>query len=125
VRELGADEVIDYRTTSFWEKVRDVDLVLDLVGGDALARSWQVLANSGRIVSVAAPDIAAQTPPGQRGIWLQMRVDAKRLAEIAQRIASGELRVNVSEVVALDDAAAAIERNKTGHGPGKAVIEFR
>jgi N-ethylmaleimide reductase len=125
VRELGADEVIDYRTASFWEKVRNVDLVLDLVGGATLSRSWQVLADGGRIVSVAAPDIASQTPAGRRGLWLQMRVDAKRLAEIAQQVASGEFRVNVSEVVALDDAAQAIERNKTGHGPGKAVVKFR
>jgi N-ethylmaleimide reductase len=124
LRGLGADEVIDYRTASFWALTRDVDLVLDLVGGAALANSWQVLADAGRIVSTAAPDIAAQTPPGNRGTWFQMRPDAALLAEIVEMVEQGAVRVEVSEVAGLSDATAAIERNKTGHGPGKAVIVF-
>ena len=79
----------------------------------------------GRIVSTAAPEIATQTPPGKRGVWFQMRVDAQRLAELAEDVARGDLQVTVSEIVELSEAAAAIERNKTGHGPGKAVIKFR
>ncbi|QIE25577.1 L-threonine 3-dehydrogenase (plasmid) [Caballeronia sp. SBC1] len=124
LRGLGADEVIDYRTSSFWERAKDVDLVLDLVGGAVLANSWQVLADTGRIVSAAAPDIEAQTPAGKRGIWFQMRPDAAQLAEIVGLVDQGGVKVEVSEVAALGDATAAIERNKTGHGPGKAVILF-
>lgn len=124
LRGLGADEVIDYRTSSFWNRSTDIDLVLDLVGGSALAESWQVLAGTGRIVSTAAPDIAAQTPSGKRGIWFQMRPDAAQLAEIVDMVDQGAVKVEVSEVAALSNAAAAIERNKTGHGPGKAVIVF-
>lgn len=124
LRGLGADEVIDYRTSSFWELIKDIDLVLDLVGGEALANSWQVLADAGRIVSTAAPDIAAQTPSGKRGIWFQMRPDAALLAEIVEMADQGAVKVEVSEVAKLSDATAAIERNKTGHGPGKAVIVF-
>jgi N-ethylmaleimide reductase len=68
LRNLGADEVIDYRITAFWEVVQNVDLVLDLVGGPALTGSWPIVAEHGRIVSTAAPEIATQTPPGKRGI---------------------------------------------------------
>jgi len=124
LRGLGADEVIDYRTSSFWERTGDIDLVLDLVGGAVLANSWQVLADAGRIVSAAAPDVTAQTPPGKHGIWFQMRPDAAQLAEIVGMIDQGAVKVEVSEAAGLSDATAAIERNKTGHGPGKTVILF-
>lgn len=124
LRGLGADQVIDYRTTAFADVVHDVDLVLDLVGGDVLTDSWRVLAANGRIVSVAAPDIEARAPAGQRGIWLQMQPDMKALAGIAQRVERGELSANVSEVASVNSAADAIERNKRGHGPGKTVIQF-
>jgi N-ethylmaleimide reductase len=98
--------------------------VLDLVGGAALANSWQVLSDAGKIVSAAAPDIAAHTPPGKLGIWFQMRPDAAHLAEIVEMVDQGAVKVEVSEAAGLSDATAAIERNKTGHGPGKAVIVF-
>src|SRR5471032_1779787 len=125
LRGLGADEVIDYRTSSFWERTKDIDLVLDLVGGSALANSWRVITDTGKIVSTTAPDIAAQTPQGKRGIWFQMRPDAAQLAEIVGMVDQGAVKVEVSEVARLSDATAAIERNKTGHGPGKAVIVFQ
>src|SRR5512146_42018 len=51
VRELGADEVIDYTTTRFEEVVHGVDLVFDMVGGDTLQRSWQVIRPGGMLVS--------------------------------------------------------------------------
>lgn len=101
LRELGADEVIDYRTTPFWEVARNVDLVLDLVGGPALTGSWPIVAEQGRIVSTAAPEIATQTPTGKRGVWFQMRTDAAKLAEIAREVAQGNLRAEVSEIVDL------------------------
>lgn len=125
LRDLGADEVIDYRTSAFWEVARNVDLVLDLVGGEALTQSWQILSKDGAIVSTAAPEIMAQTPTDKRGVWFQMQPDADKLAEVAGLVALGELKAHISEVVELDHAAAAIERNKTGHGPGKTVIRFR
>lgn len=124
LRALGADEVIDYRSHAFWEMVHDVDLVLDLVGGATLAHSWQVLADNGSIVSTAAPEITATTPAGKRGVWFQMRPDSARLAEIAALVAHGELSVEISEIASFNETAAVIERNKTGHGPGKAVITF-
>lgn len=125
VRALGADQVIDYRSGNFWEHVMDAALVLDLVGGATLADSWQVLANGGMIVSTAAPEIMAQIPAGKRGAWLMMRPDGRQLGDIAAWIAAGEIKSRISEVVELADAAAAIERNKTGHGAGKAVIKFQ
>ncbi|RFP11186.1 MULTISPECIES: zinc-binding dehydrogenase [unclassified Duganella] len=124
LRSLGADEVIDYKTTRFNDVAKNVDLVFDLVGGETLDRSWQVLSPQGRIVSVAAPDIAQRVPDGRRGSWHAMHPDGALLARIAAQVVSGELTVVVSEVVTTEQAAAAIERNKTGHGAGKTVVRF-
>ena len=125
LRALGADEVIDYRTSDFWKLTSQMDLVLDLVGGATLAHSWQVLAENGRIVSTAAPEIMATTPQGKRGVWFQLQPDAEKLTEIANLVARGDLTVEVSEVADFTETAAVMERNKTGHGPGKAVVTFR
>ena len=124
LRGLGAESVIDYRQSAFWEHISQVDLVLDLVGGATLANSWQVLAEHGRVVSTAAPEILATAPAGKLARWFQMRVDTDQLSELADLLAKGELKSAVSEVAELSEAGAVIERNKTGHALGKAVISF-
>jgi NADPH:quinone reductase-like Zn-dependent oxidoreductase len=124
LRALGAHEVIDYRTTDFWKAINHVDLVLDLVGGTTLTNSWQVLTDNGRIVSAAAPEVMANVPQGKRGVWFQMRPDSEKLAEVAAMVARGDLSVEISEIADFAETSAVIERNKTGHGPGKAVITF-
>lgn len=124
LRRLGADEVIDYQAVRFEETVKNVDLVLDLVGGETLSRSWQVLSPKGRIFTTAAPDIAAQLAEGRRGGWFRMRADGAQLAEIAGKVATGDLTVVIDEVLTAEQASEAIERNKQGHGAGKTVIRF-
>ena len=121
---LGADEVIDYRARRFEERARDFDLVLDLVGGDTLDRSWQVLTPDGAVVSTAVPDIAARTPAGRRGLWFSMQPDAERLSQIAQQVAEGRLRSTIAEIVDVASLPAAVERTRTGHAPGKIVADF-
>ena len=79
VRSLGAAHVIDYRSERFESVARDIDLVLDYVGGDVLDRSWQVLAKDGAIVGTSSPDILARTPPGRRGLWFMNKADAPLL----------------------------------------------
>nr|WP_253273781.1 NADP-dependent oxidoreductase [Collimonas arenae] len=124
LRSLGADEVVDYQESAFWERAADIDLVLDLVGGATLQRSWDVLSAKGRIVSTAAPEIVAAIPAGKRGSWFAMRPDSVQLARFAEQVAQGKLQVLMDDVVAVAQAAAAIEKNKTGHGAGKTVILF-
>jgi NADPH:quinone reductase-like Zn-dependent oxidoreductase len=84
VLALGAETVIDYHAEKFEERVRDVDLVLDLVGGDVPARSWAVLVPAGALVSTVVPDVAAHAPEGRRGVFLMMHPDADALAEMAK-----------------------------------------
>jgi NADPH:quinone reductase-like Zn-dependent oxidoreductase/quercetin dioxygenase-like cupin family protein len=124
VLALGADVVIDYRAERFEERAAAVDLVLDLVGGETLDRSWSVLAPHGVVVSTAAPDVASRAPEGRRGVWLMMRPDAEQLARLADDVARGALRSTIAEVAPLSGLAAAIERNRTGHAPGKIVLDL-
>lgn len=121
---LGADHAIDYESGQFEAVLKDIDLVLDYVGGDVLARSWQVLSADGAIVSTASPAILANTPAGRRGLWFMNTPDAARLQQIAQDVAQGRLQSRIDAVVPFDDLPAAIERNRTRPQLGKTVVSF-
>jgi len=124
LRDLGADEVIDYRATKFEEAVRGVDVVLDTLGGDTQQRSWQVLKKGGILVttlSIASPEAAAQH--GVRGQGFRARPDAAQLAEIAILIDAGQLKPAITMVLPLAKAAQAHEMSQAGHGRGKIVLQ--
>ena len=123
-RSLGAEHVIDYQTQRFEEVAREIDLVLDYVGGEVLDRSWQVLTTTGAIVGTSSPDILARTPAGRRGLWFMSKPDAALLERLAAEVASGQLKSKVSEVVGFKDIPAAIERNRTDSRTGKVVADF-
>lgn len=124
VRSLGANPVIDYRTERFESMARDIDLVLDYVGGDVLDRSWQVLKKDGAIVGTSSPDILARTPPGRRGLWFMNKPDTALLERLAAEVAQGTLISKLGEVVGFDDIPVAIERNRTAARIGKVVADF-
>lgn len=124
VRSLGADHVIAYDREQFESSIRDIDLVLDYVGGDVLARSWSVLAEDGAIVSTASPAILANTPAGRRGLWFMNSPDTARLQAIADDVANGRLHSKVAATVRFDELPAAIERNRTQPQVGKTVADF-
>ena len=124
VRGLGADHVIDHQTERFEDIAKDIDLVLDYVGGDVLDRSWQVLTPTGAIVGTSSPDILARTPAGRRGLWFMNKADTALLETLAADVAAGTLKSLVSEVVGFNDIPAAIERNRTASRTGKVVADF-
>ena len=124
VHGLGADHVIDYQTERFEDVARDIDLVLDYVGGEVLDRSWQVLAKDGAIIGTTSPDILARTPAGRRGLWFMNKPDSALLERLASEIAQGTLKSKLGEVVGFKDIPAAIERNRTDARIGKVVADF-
>jgi NADPH:quinone reductase-like Zn-dependent oxidoreductase len=124
VHRLGADHIIDYQSQRFEDVVRDIDLVLDYVGGEVLDRSWQVLAQNGVIVSTSSPDILARTPANRRGLWFMNKPDPELLETLAKEIANGTLQSKISEVVGFADIPKAIERNRTASRAGKVVADF-
>ncbi len=122
VRRLGAHEVIDYRKTRFEDMVRDVDVVFDAVGGDALARSWSVLKPGGKLVTVAAGGAHAGEQR-VRDAFMLVRADGSQLAEIGSLIDAGELRPFVAGVFPLAEARAAYARAEQGGKRGKVAVQ--
>jgi NADPH:quinone reductase-like Zn-dependent oxidoreductase len=123
VRSLGADEVVDYTKTRFEDAVHDVDVVLDLVGGDTAERSWKTLKKGGILVSiVSTPSAEAAAKHGARAGYVFVQPSADQLASIATMIDAGKLRTNVSKVLPLAQAREAHELSESRHVRGKIVL---
>jgi NADPH:quinone reductase-like Zn-dependent oxidoreductase len=123
VRELGADDVVDYKQKPFEEQVRDVDVVLDLIGGETQQRSWRVLKKGGVLVStlgVSSPETAAKH--GAQGKAVFRRFDKGQLTQIGKLIDAGQVKVVVQTVLPLAEARHAHEISQAGQARGKIVL---
>jgi NADPH:quinone reductase-like Zn-dependent oxidoreductase len=124
LKELGADVAIDYTKQKFEDVAKDVDVVLDSVGEDTLARSYAVVKKGGFIVSlVARPDRAELEKRGIRGAALNVEPNSDELAEIGNLIDEGKIKVIVSHTFPLSEAIKAQEQVATGHTRGKIVLK--
>src|SRR3954467_26917 len=115
VRQLRAAEVIDYRKTKFEEVARDVDVVLDTIGGDTQDRSWKVLKRGGVLVSLVQPPSPEKLPQGVQGFFIRQKSNGEQLGTIAELVASGKVKVNVETVLPLRDARKAQDLSQKGH----------
>ena len=124
LRELGANEIIDYTTTRFEEVVHDVDLVFDLVGGDTLERSWQVVKPGGVLVSVVSPQPSFEEAKvhGVRPVWFVVEPNRAQLIQIGALIDAGRIRPIIETVLPLSQASQAYEQGARGHTRGKIVL---
>ena len=124
LRQIGADVAIDYRSQKFEEIAKDVDVVLDTVGGDTQSRSWGVLKKDGILVSIVggASQQKAQEA-GVRAAGVLVRVNADDLTQIAKLMDDGKLKAIVSHELPLADAAKAQELSETHHTRGKIVLK--
>ena len=124
LRELGVDELIDYEKTRFDDAVRDMDAVLDTIGGDTQQRSWKVLKRGGILVSIAGrPSREEAAKYGVRAEFLAAQTSSSQLAEIAQLVDSGQIRPIVETVLPLSEARHAQEISESGHARGKIVLK--
>jgi len=124
LKQLGVDQPIDYTKTKFEETVKDVDVVLDAVRGDTLARSYGVVKKGGIIVSITAmPDQAECEKRGIRGKVIMAHPDAKVLEELAKLIEAKKIRPIVSLTLPLAEAAKAHQQIETAHTRGKVVLK--
>jgi len=123
ITSLGATEVIDYRETSFTEVARDIDLVVDTIGGATQRDSWSVLKPGGLLVSlVSPPDRNCPQAESRRGVYLFIEPDAAVLDALAALVDGGELRPVVGAEFALADAARAHELSRSGRARGKIAL---
>ena len=124
LKQLGADVAIDYTKQNFENIAKDVDVVLDSIGKDTLARSYGVMKKGGIIVSlVARPDPAEPAKHGIRGEALSVDPNSDELSEIGKLIDEKKINVIVSQTFPLSEARKAQEQVATGHTRGKIVLK--
>lgn len=122
---LGANQLIDYHLQPFEQVVSGVDVVLDLIGGETQARSWQVLKPGGVLVSpVSAPDPELGRVHAVQTKHFATRPDGSQLSVIAELFDAGSLTIEV-ETFALSQARHAVEKSMAGHTRGKIVLDTR
>jgi len=122
VAELGADEVIDYKTSRFEQETQKVDVVFDTVGGETLERSWQMLNPSGRLVTVAAGTASHRA----KDAFFIVEPNQAQLVEVAKLLDAGSLKAFVGAIVPLEEAAAAYGGAVPGkRGLGKLAVSIR
>lgn len=126
LRGLGADELIDYRQTDFAEAVRDVDVVLDTIGGEYVQRSLRTLRKGGILVTLL-PRGAKELPGeaeklGVRATEMLVDADQYGMRALADLVEAGSLRATIAGTFPLADAARAHELGDTGRTTGKLVL---
>lgn len=150
VRSLGADEVVDYKKQEFEEVLRDYDVVLGTVRGDALQKSLRILKPKGVIVSlIGPPDAAFARARGMNSfmvfvMWLLSwkmihrakkqgikysflfaRSDGEQLAEIAELLKAGTIRPVIDKTFPFDQAKEALAYLEKGRAKGKVVVQIK
>ncbi|GGP76647.1 NADP-dependent oxidoreductase [Saccharothrix coeruleofusca] len=129
LRELGADELIDYRTTDFAEAVGEVDVVLDTLAGEVRTRSLDVLRKGGVLVSILAgdddADVRKAAELGVRFEGMLVEADHAGMRAIAELVEQGKLRVHIEASFPLAEAAKAHAQAETGRTTGKIVLVVR
>ena len=123
--QLGADEPIDYHAGGFETRVGKVDAVFDAVGGATLARSWDVLAPNGRLVTIAADSEGTPDERTKKAFFI-VEPNGGQLAQIAHLLAAGELRCFVGAEVPFASASAVYQDTLPRRDqPGKVVVSFQ
>ena len=126
LKELGADVPIDYKTQKFEDIAKDVDVVIDAVGGETLRRSYPIVKKGGIIVSLSDNVEKAQLEKyGIRGMTEVVQNSGDELAQIAKLIDAKKIKVVVSETFPLADASKAEAKADLGHTRGKIVLKVR
>jgi len=124
LKELGADVAIDYTKQKFEDIAKDVDVVLDSVGKDTLARSYGVVKKGGFIATlVSRVDQAELDKHGIRGASISVTPDSAELVEIGKLIDAKKIKVIVSQTFPLAEAAKAQAQADTHHTRGKIVLQ--
>ncbi|MFD8483094.1 NADP-dependent oxidoreductase [Kitasatospora sp. NPDC059673] len=126
LRGIGVDEPVDYRSTDFAEAVRDIDVVLDTIGGEYQLRSLRTLRPGGLLVSILPVPFEGLAEEaerlGVRTAMMLVEADHAGLAAIADLAERGLLRAEIAETFPLEEAAKAHALGDTGRTTGKLVL---
>ncbi len=123
VKQLGADEVIDYKSEDFAAKLKDYDAVFDTVGGDDFNKALSILKKGGVAVSMIAPaDETKLAELGVTAITQSTHVTTAKLDELRQLIDAGVVTPQIGKVYPLADIQSAFETRESGKVHGKVVV---
>lgn len=126
LRDLGADEFIDYTKAAPEDTVRDIDLVIDTVGGPASSRFLRVLKRGGALFPVFPLGFSGGEDAEKLGVRVsatQVRSSGSQLSEVGRLLDDGTIRVVIDSIYSLADARKAHERASVGHIQGKIVLK--
>lgn len=125
VEHLGADQVIDYKNENFEDQIQGIDAVLDTVGGRTQERSFQVLKNGGRLISlVQPPDQQLAVKTAVRAAMVFGRTDTASLRESLELVNSEAIQIAIEQVFPLVDAITALKTSKKGGRTGKILLKL-
>ncbi len=126
VKSLGADEVIDYKNQKFEDTVKEYDAVYDLVGGETFTRSYAVLKQGGKLVTMAAqPDEELAKQYNVEAIGQYTVVNTERLNKLSELINDGVITIHIEKTFPLDESANALVYLRNTPPKGKVVIEVK
>lgn len=126
VRDLGADEFVDYTRQPFEEVVKDMDVVFDTIGGDTLEQAFKTLKKGSFLVS------AVETPSEEKAKEFDIKVaqllffqpSAQQLTEINRLIEAGKLKIHVETVLPLPEVKKAHQLSQSRRTRGKIVLQI-
>lgn len=123
LKSLGVDDIIDYKSEHFERMCGDLDVVIDPIGGDTQARSWQVLRKGGLLINLLGEiDEITARKAGVRGQAFGMEYDTEDLRQIAALVEQGLIKAHVAQVLPLAEARKALDLNQKNQSHGKIVL---
>ena len=126
IKAIGADEAIDYTEGDFSEKVKDVDVLLDTVGGDTLSKAYEMVKRGGKLISLTGPtDKAAADKYGIDAQYLSVPSDGKTMEELAKLADSGKLKVIIDREFPLEKISEAHALSESRKVKGKIIIKIQ
>lgn len=149
VRELGADIIVDYKTTDFEQELKDYDVVLDTQGGKTLEKSLNILKRGGRLISISGPPDRAfaeaikvnwllkcvipllswsiRNKAKKRGVtysFLFMQPNGQQLSKISQLVEAGKIKPVVDKTYEFSEIKDAFQYVNTGRAKGKVILKI-
>ncbi|MEZ0392508.1 MAG: NADP-dependent oxidoreductase [Pseudobdellovibrionaceae bacterium] len=124
LKELGVRELIDFKKERFEDRVKSVDVVIDLVGGEILKRSLAVVKPGGILATTVGPlDEKQAAEKNVKGIQFYAKQNSEDLSEMAKLVADGVLKPRIYEILPLEEAKLAQDRLQKGQSHGKIILQ--
>lgn len=123
LHSLGADEVLDYNSVRFEDKLKNIDVVLNTVDAETTVRSLRVMKPGGILVSVVGPPPQAQCAAARVRCAVTGSVNGQMLRFVSEIAGQGKLRIHIDRRWPLTEAAQALELNRQGHTGGKIILD--